>query len=247
MAGNRKLPFGYQMERGEIKEHPAEADAVREIFRRYLAGASYKALVAYLADTGPAYDVNKPWNKNMVARILENVRYVGACGFPALVPPEDFQKAQKQREARAVFSTKTPAQKELRRLCGGNPPKYTEAQVLGVLNRLAAAPETIQLPNVLRDDSAEIKEFRQKPAELLEKIPTDEDTARKAAMSLATGRLNAIGPEEYETERLRRLFSGQTTLEALDTDLLRASIRRISIRSRRAVVELKNGQIIEGG
>lgn len=27
MAGNRKLPFGYRMERGEVTENPAEADA----------------------------------------------------------------------------------------------------------------------------------------------------------------------------------------------------------------------------
>ena len=66
-------------------------------------------------------------------------------------------------------------------------------------------------------------------------------------MDLATKRLNAIGSEEYETERLRRLFNGQSALESLDADLLSASIRRVSIRNRRAVVELKNGQIIEGG
>jgi len=67
MAGNRKLPFGYRMERGEIKEHPVEADAVREIFQQYLAGASYKALVEHLRESGPAYDEDKSWNKNMVS------------------------------------------------------------------------------------------------------------------------------------------------------------------------------------
>ena len=65
-------------------------------------------------------------------------------------------------------------------------------------------------------------------------------------MDLAAERLNAIGPEEYETERLRRLFDVQSPQEALDADLLRASVRRVSIRNRRAVVELKNGQIIGG-
>ncbi|WP_300763878.1 recombinase family protein [uncultured Oscillibacter sp.] len=245
MAGNRKLPFGYRMEHGEIKEHPTEATAVREIFQRYRAGASYKVLVEYLSETGPVYDTDKPWNKNMVARILENARYTGEDRFPALISPEEFQKARKQREAKAVSSTKSPAQKELRRLCGGNPPKYIEAQVLGVLNRLAAAPETIQLPNVPQDDSAKIKELRQKLTALLEEVPANEDSAKKAAMDLAAERLNAIGSEEYEAERLRRLFDGRSALESLDMDLLRASVRRVSIRNRRAVVELKNGQVIE--
>ena len=246
MAGNRKLPFGYRMEHVEIKVHSTEAAAVREIFQRYLTGASYNALVEYLRSTGPAYDDGKSWNKNMVARILENARYVGEGGFPGLIPPEEFQKAQKQREARAVSSTKTLAQKELRRLCGGNPPKYIEPPVLDVLNRLAAVPETIQLPDIPTDDSAKIKDFRQKLTELLEEVPADEDAAKKAAMDLAAERLNAIGPEEYETERLRRLFDVQSPQEALDADLLRASVRRVSIRNRRAVVELKNGQIIGG-
>jgi hypothetical protein len=247
MAGNRKLPFGYRMEHGEINAHPTEATAVREIFQRYLTGASYNALVEYLCDTGPAYDAGKSWNKNMVARILEDVRYTGNNSFPALVPQEVFQKAQNWRKAKAVPSAKTPAQKELRRLCGGNPSKYIEAQVLGILNRLAAAPETIQLPDVPQDDSAKIKELRQKLAELLTEAPADENAAKKVAMDLAVERLNAIGSEEYETERLQRLFDGQSTLKVLDADLLRASVRRVSIRNHRAVVELKNGQIIEGG
>lgn len=53
MAGNRKLPFGYRMERGEITENPVEAEAVREIFHRYLAGASYAALVPPMTGTSP--------------------------------------------------------------------------------------------------------------------------------------------------------------------------------------------------
>lgn len=38
--GNRKLPFGYQMTMGEIVIHPAEAELVEKIFRRYAEGAS---------------------------------------------------------------------------------------------------------------------------------------------------------------------------------------------------------------
>ncbi|MEY8388905.1 recombinase family protein [Oscillospiraceae bacterium 38-13] len=98
MAGNRKLPFGYRMERGEITKHPVEAEAVRKIFQRYLAGASYAALVERLRDAGPAYDGDKPWNKNMVARILENAKYTGDTGFPAVISREAFQKVQAQRK-----------------------------------------------------------------------------------------------------------------------------------------------------
>lgn len=171
MAGNRKLPFGYRMERGEVTEHPVEAEAVREIFHRYLAGASYTALVERLRDAGPAYDEDKPWNKNMVARILENAKYTGNSGFPSVIPAEAFQRAQLQRKERAAPPAKTPAQKELRRLCGGNPPKYVEGQVLGVLNRLTAGPRLISA-SVPEDEGPDhIQDLRRKLAELPQGSP----------------------------------------------------------------------------
>ena len=45
MGSNRKWPFGYKMEFGEIVLHPAEAETVCWIYDSYLAGASYNALV----------------------------------------------------------------------------------------------------------------------------------------------------------------------------------------------------------
>ena len=45
MGSNRKRPFGYKMELGEIVLHPAEAETVRWLYDSYLAGASYNALV----------------------------------------------------------------------------------------------------------------------------------------------------------------------------------------------------------
>ena len=79
MGSNRKRPFGYKMEFGEIVLHPAEAETVRWIYDHYLAGASYNALVDKLRERGISYDGDKPWNKNMVARILEEMG-LEVCG-----------------------------------------------------------------------------------------------------------------------------------------------------------------------
>lgn len=245
MAGNRKLPFGYRMERGKITEHPVEAEAVREIFRRYLAGASYAALVERLRDAGPAYDGDKLWNKNMVARILGNAKYTGGSGLPAVISRDAFQKVQTQRKERAVPLVKTPAQKELRRLCVGNPPKYVEGQALGILNRLTADPGLISASVPEDEEPDHIQVLRRKLAELLKEAPVDEDAARRTALDLAAKRLGAIGPEEYETERLRRIFEKAAPLENLDAALLRGSIQKITIQKRHAIIQLKNGQIIE--
>ena len=247
MASNRKLPFGYRMERGTVMEHPVEAEAVRDIFQRYLAGASYAALGEHLRDAGPAYDADKLWNKNMVARILENTKYTGGGGLPAVIPAEDFHRAQAQKKERTAPITKAPAQKELRRLCGGNPPKYVEGQVLGILNRLIADPGSIQAPTAEPEDTAQAKILRQKLAGLLGEAPVDEDAARRTALALAAERLDAIGPEEHETERLRRVFRRTAPLKRLDVDLLHSSVRKITIQKHRAIVQLKNGQIVEGG
>ena len=44
MAWQRKTPFGYMVRGGEIVPCPAEADAVQDIFTRYLAGASFSRI-----------------------------------------------------------------------------------------------------------------------------------------------------------------------------------------------------------
>lgn len=45
---NRKLPFGYKMQRGKIHIHEQEADIVREVYAEYTAGASYQQLARNL-------------------------------------------------------------------------------------------------------------------------------------------------------------------------------------------------------
>ena len=91
--GNRKLPFGYKMVMGEIVIHPQEAQAVQGIYARYLAGASFNDITDHLKEKGPSYDVDKLWNKNMVARILEDTRYTGQSGYPAIIRQEMLERA----------------------------------------------------------------------------------------------------------------------------------------------------------
>ena len=74
------------MEFGEIVPQPQEAETIRSIYLQYLAGASFKQLTEQLQAEDVPYDVDKPWNKNMVARILEDDRYIGEKYFPALIP-----------------------------------------------------------------------------------------------------------------------------------------------------------------
>ena len=115
MMNNRKQPFGYQMEFGAYIPQPAESETVRWIYQTYLAGASYQTLVEALQERGVAYSGGKLWNKNMVARVLEDERYIGTDRYPAILLEEQFRSAQERRRNRAVPVRKTPAQLELRR------------------------------------------------------------------------------------------------------------------------------------
>ena len=49
---------------------------------------------------------------------------------------ESNDRVQVRRQERTTPCKKSPAQKELRKLCGGSPPAWVERQVLGLLNRL---------------------------------------------------------------------------------------------------------------
>mgnify|MGYP005965814575 FL=1 len=247
MGSNRKRPFGYKMEFGEIVLHPAEAETVRWIYDSYLAGASYNALVDKLRERGIPYDGDKPWNKNMAARILADCRYTGEGGFPSIIPEGQFHMVQVRRQERTTPCQKSPAQKELRKLYGGSPPAWVERQMLGLLNWLIRHPELIICPALEEEPPPEAKKLRRELDELLHRPPVDETQVRGLAFRLAALQLDAIGPEEYETLRLRRLFQGRARMVELEQELLHESVRRITVSNGTVTVLLKNNQTLEGG
>lgn len=245
--GKRKQPFGYKMEFGDIVPQPEEAEAVRSIYLKYLAGASFKALTESLQEQGPPYDGDKPWNKNMVARILEDQRYTGADRFPPLITEEQFLAAQDRRKQMTPERKQSPAQKELRKLCGEAPPQYVEQQVLGMLNRLIHDPQLITAATPDISDSPIIQRQRRELDALLRSPPVDEEQAKSSALALASFMLASIGLEEYETCRLQRLFQGRQPMRELDAQLLRQSIRKITYSDKTVKILLKNNQWMEGG
>ena len=247
MGSNRKRPFGYRMDLGEIVLHPAEAETVRWIYDSYLAGASYNALVDKLRQRGIPYDEGRSWNKNMAARILTDCRYTGEAGFPQIIPEGQFSMVQARRQGQAAPCKKSPGQKELRKLCGGSPPAWVERQVLGLLNRLIQHPELITCPVLEDEPPPEAKKLRRELDELLRRPPVDEIQAKSLAFRLASLQMDAIGPEKYETLRLRSMFQGRVPMAELEQELLHESVRRITVSNGTVTVLLKNNQTLEGG
>lgn len=86
MTQNRTLPYGYKIEDGRIMTNDAETEVIRRIYRSYAEGLSYKAIAERLTEEGIRYMPEKlEWNKNMVARILQNQDYLGMGKYPLIL------------------------------------------------------------------------------------------------------------------------------------------------------------------
>ena len=122
-----------------------------------------------------------------------------------------------------------------------------ERQVRGLLNRLIQRPELIACPVLEAKPPSEVEKLRRELDELLHRPPVDEAQAKNLAFRLAALQLDAIGPEEYETRRLRRLFQGRAPMAELEQELLHESVRGITVSNGTVAVLLKNNQTLEGG
>ena len=238
--GNRKQPFGYRMTLGEITILPEEAELVRFIFQCYSTGATLGELTKALCRQEIHYYAGRTWNKNMVSRILEDGRYIGEKGYPALIEPEQLRTAAKKRTARARPPQKTPAQKALRHtaLRAGGEDRHRPAQRAHTLPRPYSASGIPSGRRCLRENAGEL-------TSALELQPIDEDNARALLLQLAAEQYDAIGNTEYETVRLRRLFTGCKPMTEPDAELLQSTVSKVRVTNKCVTVTLKNGQTIE--
>ena len=155
MAANRKLPFGYAMQMGKICIQEQEAGLVKEIFLDYIRGASFLQITEKLNSQSVAYNLQTRWNKNIVARILEDRRYIGEKRFPRIIDSELFNAAFTKRAAKQITSQPTELQKALRRLSGQKATQQMEQEVLTLLGRLIRQPECVRLPSHAQADLEE--------------------------------------------------------------------------------------------
>ena len=181
----------------------------------------------------------------MVARILEDDRYIGEKEFPALIPTEQFHAAQERRKEMRPEYKQTPAQKELRKLCGGIVPDSVARKVLKILNQVVNDPQIIKIETSGVPTTEDIRRLQQELDTLLQTPPVDEDTARQKALEVASLKLASVKTEEYESHRLRNIFETHPKMDALDAALLKQSLRKIECHGDTVCLLLKNGQWLE--
>ena len=229
--GKRRLPFGYEMQQGDIVLCAGESAWVKVIFESYLLGASLKEITEMLKEQDVSYDAGKLWNKNMIARILEDCRYTGQENYQAIITKEQFEAVAEKRMTKCTPAERTAAQKTLRKLYGA---------------RVIRHPELVQTPGRTTQVAAEGKVLQASLDEVLAQQPIDEEQARRLIQQRAIAEYEMIGSVDYETEKIRRLLRAAETTEELNDHLLRKCVARVVMSGIKTVsLQLKNGQIIE--
>lgn len=243
MMSIRRQPFGYQIYGGRITVNDSEADIVRYIFRAYLGGASFNDIKLNLLKQQVSYDGDKAWNKNMIARILGDRRYVGTDVYPQILLCKEFEAAESIRTSKIQADTRSEAQRLLYKLSDKRPAVQTEADVLDIINALIHDPSLIKEPKTV-PDATETLGLQQKLDGLLLVQPIDEIIAKRLIFQMASVQYSAIDNSEYETTRLQRSISKREPQTELDADLLAKVVDKVIVNRISTQVILKNGQII---
>ena len=88
----RNIPFGYQYQNGVITTHPQEVAVLNRIFSEYQNGYSLLEIANRLNDENVQYQLGVTgWNKSRIMRLIEDVRYTGKDGFPAIIDEDTHQ------------------------------------------------------------------------------------------------------------------------------------------------------------
>jgi site-specific DNA recombinase len=97
---NRFIPFGYRMQGGIMELHPLESEIIKDIYSKYLAGASLKSIADDLCQKGIEYLPGKyDWNKNRIKRIIEDIRYLGNTTYPPITDTDMHHMALLQKDS----------------------------------------------------------------------------------------------------------------------------------------------------
>ncbi|NBI67906.1 hypothetical protein D1646_14065 [Pseudoflavonifractor sp. 60] len=266
----RKLPFGYCIRNGVICVDKRSADTVRMIFDGYIQMASYEKVADMLVHQGLPYIPEKWWNKNIVARILKERRYMGDEEYPAIITQNTFHCA----EAANTWSCDSPERmkitKELRSLvrcpsCGGTMTrnyranwrcpncmntsvKVTDENLMKSLTKLLAQSKKLapdfEIPAIVPDNGP-VQDLERALEQELNQNELDEVAAKQKVIDLAATQFNALSSADYETLRLKYMLSNKEQDGDLDTGLLFDITSAILIYPSGAIsLKLKNGQII---
>lgn len=239
----RKQPFGYEINRGVAVINATESCVVKEIFNMYAGGASFKEILNLLEGQPIPYDADRPWNKNMIGRILGDIRYTGQKGYPQIILQDTFNTVDKLRNEKYVPDARSDAQKLLMKICAEQVTPRTEKAVLAIMNAIIEAPSQLH-PVTHAASKGKAAILQDQLVQVLAVQPIDEERAKQLIYDIASEEYSQLGNSEYETRRLRELFERAVPMTKLDADIIKASISKVVIGRDKVSILLKNGQTI---
>ena len=84
-------PLGYTVQERKLVIHPAEAETVRTIFRRFVEIGSATQLIRELAESGAVGKNGRPFDKGAIYRILGHHVYVGEIAYQGAIYAGEHQ------------------------------------------------------------------------------------------------------------------------------------------------------------
>lgn len=103
---NRRFPYGYEMQNGQIIICHTEAETIKYIFSEYIKGSNLNEISEFLTNRKTEYLPGKyTWNKSRVKRIIEDSRYLGDDTYSAIIDSDTFRKANNEKSNRRTNMT----------------------------------------------------------------------------------------------------------------------------------------------
>ena len=88
----RTIPYGYVVESGAKVIVADEATVITEVFERYCSGETFKQIADSLTERAiKFFESNSSWNKNNIARMIDDARYLGNEEYPRSFQPSCIQ------------------------------------------------------------------------------------------------------------------------------------------------------------
>ena len=105
----RTVLYGYEMTDGNLVICQSEASVVREVYDRYIAGETFQKIADSLTERGVTYFMDsKVWNKNHIARMIGDKRYVGEDHYPPIITVDINDEALTIKARRSSTKSELP-------------------------------------------------------------------------------------------------------------------------------------------
>jgi len=86
------MPYGYKLDRGQIRVEEEQAAIVKEVFELYLDGKSYNKIATILTSRGIATQKGGKWSAQHIKKMVSNESYAGCNMFDGIKQKDVFER-----------------------------------------------------------------------------------------------------------------------------------------------------------